>query len=53
MPELILPTTSLHAAFLVRVARARQVASSQRARDLRVFQETRVTATTGGQQASQ
>jgi len=43
----------LHAAFLVRVARARQVASSQRARDLRVFQETRMTATTGGHPASQ
>ena len=43
----------LHAAFLVRVARARQVASSQRARDLRVFQETRMTVTTGGQPASQ
>jgi hypothetical protein len=43
----------LHAAFLVRVARARQVASSQRARDLRVFHETRMTVTTGGQPASQ
>ena len=31
----------LHAAFLARVARARQVAGSQRARDLRVYQDTR------------
>ena len=30
-----------HAAFLVRIARARQVAGSQRARDLRAFQEVR------------
>lgn len=30
-----------HAAFLVRIARARHVAGSQRARDLRAFQETR------------
>lgn len=30
-----------HAAFLVRIARARQVASSQRARDLRAFQDLR------------
>lgn len=34
----------MHAAFLARVARARQVASSQRARDLRAFQETRAAA---------
>jgi len=32
-----------HAAFLLRVARARQQASSQRARDLRAFQEVRST----------
>jgi len=31
----------LHAAFLARVARARQVASTQRARELRAYQETR------------
>ena len=30
-----------HAAFLVRIARARQVAGSQRARDLRAFQDVR------------
>lgn len=30
-----------HAAFLVRIARARHVASSQRVRDLRVFQDVR------------
>ena len=30
-----------HAAFLVRIARARQVASSQRSRDLRAYQEAR------------
>jgi hypothetical protein len=34
----------LHAAFLARVARARQVASSQRERDLRAFLETRAAA---------
>ena len=32
---------AFHAAFLVRIARARQVASSQRARDLRAFEELR------------
>jgi hypothetical protein len=32
-----------HAAFLLRVARARQQASAQRARDLRAFQEVRTT----------
>ena len=32
----------LHAAFLIRLARARQVASSQRARDLRAFQDARL-----------
>jgi hypothetical protein len=32
---------SLHAAFLMRLARARQVASTQRARDLRAFQDVR------------
>jgi len=31
----------LHAVFLARVTRARQVASSQRARDLRAYQDTR------------
>jgi hypothetical protein len=35
----------LHAAFLVRLARARQVASTQRARDLRAFQDVRNQAT--------
>ena len=34
----------LHAAFLARVTRARQVAGSQRARDLRAYQETRAAA---------
>ena len=33
----------LHAAFLLRVARARQQAGSQRARDLQAFQEVRTT----------
>jgi hypothetical protein len=33
----------LHAAFLLRIARARQVASTQRARDLRAFQDVRNT----------
>jgi len=37
----------LHAAFLARVARARQVASTQRARDLRAFQDTRAAAPAG------
>ena len=32
---------AFHAAFLVRIARARQMASSQRARDLRAFEELR------------
>jgi len=34
----------LHAAFLARVTRARQVAGSQRARDLRAYQDTRAAA---------
>jgi hypothetical protein len=34
----------LHAAFLARVARAKQVAGSQRARDLRAYQDTRAAA---------
>ncbi len=37
----------LHAAFLARVARARQVASTQRARDLRAFMDTRTVAAAG------
>jgi hypothetical protein len=34
----------LHAAFLARVARARQMASTQRARELRIFLDTRAAA---------
>jgi len=37
----------LHAAFLARVARARQMASTQRARELRAFQDTRAAAAAG------
>jgi hypothetical protein len=37
---------SLHAVFLIRIARARQLAATQRARDLRAFQDARAAAVT-------
>lgn len=37
----------LHAVFLIRIARARQVATSQRARDLRAFQDARAAREAG------
>jgi hypothetical protein len=40
-PTEMLVIGGLHAVFLVRIARARQVAASQRARELRSFQEVR------------
>jgi hypothetical protein len=44
---------SLHAAFLVRIARARQLASGQRARDLSAFRELRATRPAAGVEPGQ
>lgn len=43
----------LHAAFLVRIARARQQASAQRARDLTAFKDARIARTAAGVESDQ